>query len=412
MPSDDEKKVGGSTAQGTDAANGTNRKAAKPRKPTKKTSGAKEAKKTAAKRPYPRVTLEEALRIPFALKDKNGGNPWPPADVAAAVKLSHKNPDFFYLAAASRDFGLTDGSRDSDLIALTEFGRDVVYAPGKAEEEAKLREALLKVDIFRKVLEYYKGANLPEMQYLGNTLVREFNLDPSFHEEFSRLFKDNCTFLKIGSGFAPESGDRPPGKSSDIPKQRDGASTVVLAEPRNETGLKCFVAMPFRERETSRPKGFFDEVLRALIAPAGRDAGFEVVTANRDGSDVIQATIVNQLLDADLVIADLTENNPNVLFELGLRIAEDKPVALIRAKGTPAIFDVDNMLRVFEYEPTLWTSTVEHDRPRLTDHVKAAWDNRDSGLTFMRILRDRKPPSNGERHNKPLKLPGADAPAA
>jgi nucleoside 2-deoxyribosyltransferase len=78
-----------------------------------------------------------------------------------------------------------------------------------------------------------------------------------------------------------------------------------------------------------------------------------VLTANREGSDVIHATIVNQLLDADLVVADLTENNPNVLFELGLRIAEDKPIALIRSKGTAAIFDVDNMLRVYEYDPNL-----------------------------------------------------------
>lgn len=116
------------------------------------------------------------------------------------------------------------------------------------------------------------------------------------------------------------------------------------------------------------------------------------MTANRDGSDVIHATIVNQLLDADLVIADLTENNPNVLFELGLRIAEDKPVALIRAKGTAAIFDVDNMLRVFEYDHNLWSSSIDHDRPRLTDHVKAAWEHRDSNMTFMKILRDRKLP--------------------
>ncbi len=140
----------------------------------------------------------------------------------------------------------------------------------------------------------------------------------------------------------------------------------------------------------STQRVFFDEVLRALIAPAGRDAGFEVLTANRDGSDVIQATIVNQLLDADLVIADLTENNPNVLFELGLRIAEDKPVALIRSKGTPAIFDVDNMLRVFEYDSSLWTSSVEHDLPRLSDHIKATWENRGSTRTFMKILRERK----------------------
>jgi nucleoside 2-deoxyribosyltransferase len=210
-------------------------------------------------------------------------------------------------------------------------------------------------------------------------------LDPEFHEEFSRVFRDNCQFLGIASGFSSTTAD-----NGTKPGPRAASSgTVVLAEPKSKTGLRCFVAMPFRERETVRSKGFFDEVLRALIAPAGRDAGFEVITANRDGSDVIQATIVNQLLDADLVIADLTENNPNILFELGLRIAEDKPVALIRSKGTVPIFDVDNMLRLFEYDPNLWSSTVEHDRPRLAEHLKAAWDQRESNMTFMKILRDR-----------------------
>jgi hypothetical protein len=301
--------------------------------------------------------------------------------------MSVKTPDFFYLAAASRDFGLTEGSRDSEIISLTDLGRDVVYAPGKDEEKAALRTALLNVDIFRKVLEYYKGSNLPPMQYLGNTLTREFELHPTFHEEFSQLFRENCTFLEIGSGFTgPNAQPTPrPGAPRDT-------STVVLAEPDEKTGLKCFAIMPFRERESTRSTGFFDEVLKALIAPAGRDAGFEVLTANREGSDVIHATIVNQLLDADLVIADLTENNPNVLFELGLRIAEDKPVALIRAKGTAPIFDVDNMLRVYEYDPNLWVSTIEHDRARLTAHIKAAWDHKDSNLTFMKILRERKVP--------------------
>lgn len=371
--------------------------AAKPRKKSaKKTSQrAKKSKSRSAtqpapkpaspKRPYPRVTLEQALKVPVALKEKNGGNAWPPADVANAIGLSPKNPDFFYLAAASRDFGLTEGSRDSEFISLTTFGRDVVYAPSKEEEEKQLRQALTKVDIFRRVLEYYKGANLPEMQYLGNTLVREFQLSPAFHEEFSQLFQENCAFLKIGSGFSPSAGG---GNSASKPAE-DG-STVVIAEPKNETGLRCFVAMPFKEREEHHPKGFFDEVLRSLIAPAGRDAGFAVFTANRDGSDVIQATIVNQLLDADLVIADLTENNPNVLFELGLRIAEERPVAIIRAKGTPPIFDVDNMLRVYEYDPNLWASTVVLDRPKLTEHIKGTWSNRESKLTFIGILRERK----------------------
>ncbi len=117
------------------------------------------------------------------------------------------------------------------------------------------------------------------------------------------------------------------------------------------------------------------------------DAGFTVETANKQGSDVIHSTIVNDLLEADLVIADLTDHNPNVLFELGMRMHADLPVALIKSKDTGKIFDVDNMLRVYEYNPNLWKSTIETDVKELIDHFKAAWDNRASEQTYMKILR-------------------------
>lgn len=53
-------------------------------------------------------------------------------------------------------------------------------------------------------------------------------------------------------------------------------------------------------------------------------------TAKRQGSDVIQRTIVNELLNADLVVVDLTEHNPNVLFELGMRLHSKLPTGLVR----------------------------------------------------------------------------------
>ncbi len=112
-----------------------------------------------------------------------------------------------------------------------------------------------------------------------------------------------------------------------------------------------------------------------------------MTTANREGSDVIQSTIVNRLLDDDLVIADLTEHNPNVLFELGMRMAFDKPIVLIKAKGTGPIFDVDNVLRVFEYEPALWSSTVEADVPKLAQFIRASWQNRNEEDGYLRILK-------------------------
>jgi hypothetical protein len=87
-------------------------------------------------------------------------------------------------------------------------------------------------------------------------------------------------------------------------------------------------------------------------------------------------------------LADLTAHNPNVLFELGMRMHMDRPIALVRAKGTGAIFDVDHLLRVEDYNPNLWRSTIEKDVPRLSQHVLAAWENRENVRTYMSILKE------------------------
>lgn len=364
----------------------TRRKRAKAH-PRRKASGkrkldgdapAKVKAKKGGPRPFPKSPLSKALLIPQKIKEHNAGDPWTPALVAEALNMGARGDDIYYITASSRDFGLTVGTRDSKTIALTELGRALVYAPSPEIEASKKLEAFHKVELFSKVLRRYKGSNLPEMKYLANTLENEFGLDPSFHEEFSLLFRENCKYLGITSGDVIEMGDAGNG----------APTTVLVGEPARKTTIRAFVIMPFVEKEgTGRPKGFFAEVLASIVTPAGVEAGFNVETANRQGSDVIQSTIVNELLDADLVIADLTDHNPNVMFELGLRIAAEKPVALIKAAGTGRVFDVDNMMRVVEYQPNLWRSTVEVDIPELTKHFKAAWDNRSKDQSYMKLLR-------------------------
>jgi len=329
-------------------------------------------------RNYPIVTVEKSLIIAQKLKEKNGGNPWTPSEVKNAINITDNNK-FFYCSQASRDFGFTIGTRAAKEIALTEFGRSTVYAPDIQTEKRKKIEAFLKIEIFKDVLEYYKGSKLPEMKYLSNTLEDKFKLHPDLHEEFSKIFNDNCKELNITNG-------NPLSESETLSKPH---STIIVGETKkNVKGkLKAFVIMPFVERNDKRAQGFFKEVLDSIIIPAGIEAGFNVETANKQGSDVIQSTIINDLLEADLVIADLTDHNPNVLFELGMRMANDLPVALIKTKDTGKIFDVDNMLRVYEYNQNLWKSTIESDIPNLVEHFKAAWDNRSSEQTYMKILR-------------------------
>jgi hypothetical protein len=340
------------------------------------------AKKGRIRWPFPRATLEASLKIPYAIKDHNGGNPWEPEEVRKAIGAGTGGNAYFYLTAASRDYGLTIGTSTGEKIALADLGRDLVYAPSPDAEKALKLRAFLGVEIFKSVLEYYKGSNLPEMKYLGNVLHKEFGLEPETHDEFSRTFRENCQYLGITSGIPTAYGEEnEPATGIRAPE------TVTLAEADGASKLTAFVIMPFVERDSKHSPGFFAEVLRSVITPAAKASQFTVKTANRQGSDLIQSTIINDLIDADLVIADLTEHNPNVMFELGMRMAEDKPVVLIKAQGTGPLFDVDNMLRVFEYSPNLWPTTVDKDMPNLRDFIKGAWDNRASEKSYMKILR-------------------------
>jgi hypothetical protein len=337
---------------------------------------------TSAKRSYPRISLQEALRVGQVIKELNGGNPWTPSEISKALEIGSSTNNFYYYTTSSRDFGITTGNSRSPQIELTDFGRELLYAPNEEEELQKKIEAFFNVPIFKKVLEHYKGAELPEMKYLGNTLEMEFELDPQLHEEFSKLFRENTKYLGISKGFHQ--------KGDDSIDKTELDATRIVGQPSKklDKNIKAFVIMPFSEKNSNRSDGFFKEVLDSLIIPAGIESGFVVETANRQGSDIIQSTIINQLLNADLVIADLTDHNPNVLFELGIRLAIEKPVAIIKSSDTGRIFDVDNLLRVYEYNSNLWKSTVEDDLPNLTDHVKATWENRESTQSYMKILKN------------------------
>jgi len=54
----------------------------------------------------------------------------------------------------------------------------------------------------------------------------------------------------------------------------------------------------------------------------------------------IDSKIIDCLMKSDLVIADLTDQNPNVFYELAVRHALQKPVILVQQAGQKIPFDV------------------------------------------------------------------------
>lgn len=324
-------------------------------------------------RPFPQFSIKEAMEVPKVIGANNAGNPWAVEHIATALNTAKGTTRFFYLTSASRDYGFTLGTSKAKSIELSPQGRKLVFPATENDEAQAIIQAFYNIDIFKKVYEYYNGGSLPEEKYLCNTLKEIFGIDALYHQDFISIFKENLDLIaQIGTiEFFPAISHR----TSDLNEAE------ILNHGENG---ELFVIMPFSEKTPDFPKGYFDEVYSSLLVPAALEAGLTPKTAKRSGSDIIHSTIVSDIYNAQIVLADLTEHNPNVLFELGLAIAFKKRVVLIRAKGTPAIFDVDNLMRVYDYDRNLWKSTIERDVPNLCNHIQAALQT--EGTMYLDIL--------------------------
>ena len=106
--------------------------------------------------------------------------------------------------------------------------------------------------------------------------------------------------------------------------------------------MRAFVIRPFGVKEGVD----FDAVAEALIDPALRAQGDRIT--GRDTGEVVKAgnirtDMFEQILAADLVVADISIHNANVFYELGIRHAlRDKRTVLIRStvKGHDVPFDL------------------------------------------------------------------------
>lgn len=135
----------------------------------------------------------------------------------------------------------------------------------------------------------------------------------------------------------------------------------------------CFIISPIGAEGTEKHQKF-KEVLEYLIKPAVKDSGysFMVVRADdieRSGSFI--KDILTSLLDSFVVVADLTEQNPNVFYELGVRHALSPRTILIAQSIDYIPFDLREY-RTIVYDTTL--SGAATFSKRLTNYLKQIFD--------------------------------------
>lgn len=105
----------------------------------------------------------------------------------------------------------------------------------------------------------------------------------------------------------------------------------------------AFVAMPFgRKPGPDGTEVDFNRVYRELIVPAVEAAGLSAFRADEEqAGGSILADMFQELLIADLVVADLSIPNPNVWYEVGVRHAlRARGVVLLFGGKAPSAFDL------------------------------------------------------------------------
>ena len=146
---------------------------------------------------------------------------------------------------------------------------------------------------------------------------------------------------------------------------------------------ECFVVMPFGVRAIPDGSGKtydFDKVYRVLIQRAIQESGMAPIRADeRVGSALIHIDMFRDLRDRSVVLADLSLDNPNVFYELGIRhVMSSNGTVLICRSGSVLPFDV-KLSRVIFYEfdgASLDWDEVE----RVVKHLKVALQEARKGL--------------------------------
>lgn len=110
---------------------------------------------------------------------------------------------------------------------------------------------------------------------------------------------------------------------------------------KGKQSKKCFVVGPIGT-DGSPERKHADLMLNAVIRSVLEAAEFSYVVkrADEDASPgMIGDMVITDVIHADLVVADLTDLNPNAFYELGIRHSAQKPTIHIAKVGTKLPFD-------------------------------------------------------------------------
>jgi CheY-like chemotaxis protein len=102
---------------------------------------------------------------------------------------------------------------------------------------------------------------------------------------------------------------------------------------------RCFVVMPFSKTSNEHTTEYWNTFFSNFIKPTVEKLGYSCRRSNAQPGSIING-LIKELVYADLVLAVLTDFNPNVWYELGIRHASKNGTIMMIEEGQKLPFDI------------------------------------------------------------------------
>lgn len=154
---------------------------------------------------------------------------------------------------------------------------------------------------------------------------------------------------------------------------------------QEDTKPVCGIVMPISAIDGCSETHWAE--VQSIFNEAIQEAGFEGnLVSNADEVGIIHKRIIQNLYDNPIVVCDVSGKNPNVMFELGLRLAFDKPTIIVKDDKTAYSFDTSSIEHL-EYPRDLRFSSIIAFKQKLTDKIRATYSRATTDPEYTTFLK-------------------------
>lgn len=259
------------------------------------------------------------------------------------------------LITNSSRYGLTTGGFQAEYIELTPDGNLATNpdTPPRQQVGARFRLGVDGIAPFKKLYEHYKGQKLP-----NQSVIRDFLRDEGYGEsevqECIDTFIVNAKFVGLLRTLAGAErllqlehvlDELPSGRDAQAEQSSSRLARTLTAHAQTEIDWDhiCFYVTPIGT-DDSEERTHSDLFLGSILEPALALSDFhmDVIRADQIGKPgMITAQVIEHIVSARVVVADLSFHNPNVFYEVALRHACRRPIVQLIRQADRIPFDLD-----------------------------------------------------------------------